>query len=95
MTDQPSTIKNPAGLPLAEAERLGALGFEAYRTAVAARAVNGDTIPTWDKLPRRIQLAWSYAATAIALNRPASLLIEPETAEHGTPGAPGATETPE
>jgi hypothetical protein len=95
MTDQPSTPKNPAGLPLDEAERLGQLGFEAYRIAVANQAHNGQPIPPWEKIPRRIQLAWSYAATAIALNRPASLLIEPQTAETATPDTPATPPVPE
>lgn len=94
MTDQPSTSISP-GLPYQEAQRLAKLGYQAYSLAVGGKAFNGDPLPPWENVPRHIQRAWSFAAVAIAQNTPETRLNGPESAEQGSPGVPGTTETAE
>ncbi|MET0416649.1 MAG: hypothetical protein ABW022_11580 [Actinoplanes sp.] len=45
---------------------LARTAYDAYCAAVGGKAFNGDDLPTFDKVPQRIQDAWIVAVTAVA-----------------------------
>ena len=48
----------------------GERGYESYRVAIGGKAFNGDDLPSFKKIPEKIQAAWEVAACAILQHAP-------------------------